>query len=64
MKGETVQIQSSIFKLNEDPGLHINGSLGHVADGAFICQFRYQYVLFLLLKETKDRIFMLQIKMR
>ena len=27
MKGETVQIQTSIFKFNEDPGLHINCSL-------------------------------------
>jgi len=32
MKGETVQIQTSIFKFNEDPGLHINRSLECIAD--------------------------------
>ena len=31
MKGETVQIQTSIFKYNEDPGLHINCSLDRAA---------------------------------
>ena len=63
MKGETVQTQNPIFKLNEDPGLHIIGSLEHIADRAAICQFQYQYILFFLFEETKDRVIMLQIKM-
>jgi hypothetical protein len=32
MKGGIVQIQSSIFKWNEDRGVHINCSLDRIAD--------------------------------